>query len=143
MRNARESYRKFVLGEDLVGIHAAECNLRGSDQAEIMIGDRIDLAFLAAGAEPEAFDHVRPRDIGCDDRNESARQELVEGEALEREFEQRGLSFQIVEFLARDLCSALEIDEVEIACEREMVPARKVEGTRLARSRDGSGDRNW
>jgi len=60
------------------------------------------------------------------------RQELVEGEALERDFEQRRLSFQVVEFLARDRGRALEVDEVEIAREGKMVTARKIEGTRLA-----------
>ncbi len=113
--------------EDRVGVHAAERDLGGADQAELVAGDGVDLALFAARAEAERFDHVGARQIGRHDREEALGHDLVEGEALERQLEQRRLALQEVELLARDLRRALEVDEVEGGGEGEVVLRLEVE----------------
>ena len=67
-----------------------------------MTSDGIDLAFLTARVESETFDDLGACHVGGNDRDEAARQELVEGESLKGDLEQCCFALQVIEFLAGD-----------------------------------------
>ena len=87
--------------------------------------------------KPRPVDHLGPGEVGRHDGREALFDEHVDGEALERELEQRGLVLQVVELLARDACRALEVDEIPLVAQGEVVERREVERRRLALDEHG------
>ena len=63
--------RQVGLGEDIVGVHPAQRDLGGADQAQVAVLDRIDLRLLAAGGEPDALQDIITGQVGRDDRREA------------------------------------------------------------------------
>jgi hypothetical protein len=64
VRDAGEPDRKLVLLDDGPRMDAPERDLGGADQAQILPRERVDLGFLAARIEADAFENGRPRQVG-------------------------------------------------------------------------------
>ena len=126
LRGSSDSASTRVLEE------TAERDLRGADETEIGVGDRVDLRLFAARVEAEAVDDLGLREIGRRVELEAVGAQHLDGEALEREVEQHGFVLQVVELGARHLGAGLEVDEVVALAELEMVERLEVEARRFA-----------
>jgi hypothetical protein len=125
------------LVENLVGVHPAQGNLGGSDQAEVGLLDRVDLRLLASGVEADPFEDAHPGEVGGDDRDVTATGQLADGELLERQLQEDRVVLEEVESCARDLSAGLEVDQVEALADLDVILRLEVEG--LGRTDFGSG----
>ncbi len=106
---------------DGVGVEAAERDLRGADQAQVLVRERVDLRLRAARVVAEAVHDRGPREVGRDVGREALLEHHVEREALERELEQHRLVLQVVELLAGHLGAAVEVEQVELRAELHVI----------------------
>ena len=118
--------------KNVVGVHPAQGDLGGADQAEVGIRDRIDLRLLASRVEPDPFEDRNACEVGGDDRREAVPDERGHRELLQREIEEHGVVFEEVEPVARDFATAFEIDEVERLANLDVVFRLEVENARGA-----------
>ncbi len=128
VRDPRELLGKLGLVEDLVGVEAAEGDLGGSDQAEVRVGDRVDLGLGPSWIEADSGEDFRFGEVRGGVGDEAVREQQVEREALEAEFEEHRFVFEKVELGPGDAGTALEIDEVEPCPDLDVVERRKIEG---------------
>ena len=70
VREAHVLDRQVRLGQDIVGVHPAQGDLGGADQAEVAVLDRIDLRLFAARREPDPLQDIITRQVGRDDGRE-------------------------------------------------------------------------
>ena len=115
------------LVEDLVGVHPAQGDLGGADQAEVGVLDRVDLRLLPAGVEADPLQDADPGQVGGDDGDESPPRQLPDGELLEGHLQQDRVVLEEVEPGARDLAAGLEVDQVERLADLDVVLRLEVE----------------
>ena len=135
--DAGELERQLLFLEDRIRVHAAQGDLGGADQTEVVIRHGVDLGLFAARAEAQPLDDRGAGEVRGDDRDEAFGQELVEGEALETDLEHRGFPLQVVELLAGHLRGPLEVDQVEVLGEGEVIPGLEVEAAGRAHGLEG------
>ena len=107
---------KLGFVEDLVAMHAAERDLGGGDEAQIGVGDRVDLPRLrirVAGHEADPLQHLDAGQVGRDDRRVAARDQLLHRVLDQRHLQQCGFVLEEVELLAGHRGAGFEIDEIE------------------------------
>ena len=93
--------RQLALVEDLVGVHAAQGDLGGADQAQVGVLDRVDLRLGPSGREADPFQDTVAGQVGRDDRREPGGDQFSEGELLKGQVEQHGVVLEEVEAGAR------------------------------------------
>ena len=126
VRQADVFARQVRLVEDLVAVHAAERDLGRGDQAQVAVGDAVDLPRLrvrVARHEADAFQHVDAGQVRRDDRRVALFNERLHGVLDEGQFQQHGLVLEEVELLPGDRGPGLEIGQVERFGQRRRGPS--------------------
>src|SRR5207302_1175460 len=118
--------------QDLVAMHATEGNLRRGDQAEVRVLEAVDLSFRPARNETDSFEHFAPGHVRRDDRRIALADQDAHGVLHERQLQQDRLIFEEVEFLPRNACSRLEVDELEGLTHGDVVLYGELELARVA-----------
>ena len=127
VRQADVLDRQAGLVEDLVGVHPAQRDLGGADQAEVGVLDRIDLRLVPARREPDPLQDLIAGQVGSDDGREPGRDQFSEGELLEGQVQEHGVVLEEIKAGAADLAAGLEVDQVEGLAELDVVLGREVE----------------
>ena len=94
--NATYPERQLVGVQDLAGVQAGERDLGRARQVEAVLGNLVDVRFVAgegARADQRLFAHEH----GGQDGHEALLGEAVEREAVERQRKQRGIADPIAE----------------------------------------------
>ncbi len=86
-------------------------DLGRGDQAEIRVGDAIDLRFRPAGNVAGALQNLIACQVGRDRGREAFPHQQLEGIALQGQFQQHGVVLQKVKAMSGDFGAGFEIDE--------------------------------
>ena len=113
--------------QNLAGQQAAERDLGRGDQAQVAVGDAVDLRFRAAGNVAGALQDLVAGQVGRDRRREALLHQHVERVALQGQFQQHGLVLEEVEAVAGDLGAAFEVDQIELLGQLDVIERLEVE----------------
>ena len=127
MADAAVLERQSLFFQDLVGQHAAQRDLGRGHQAQVAVGDAVDLRLRAARHEADALQDFVAGQVGRDRRRETFADQQVDGVALQGQVEQHGVVLEEVEAVAGDLRPGLEIDQVELLAQLDVVQRLEVE----------------
>ena len=108
------------------------------DEIEVVPLDRVDV-HLVGREEAGAVHRLLAHEHGREHRDEALLHEPVEGEAVQRELEQRDVAEPVHEARARDAGAALEVDPAVGRREIDVILHREVERRRLADALDLDG----
>ena len=93
--------------EDLSGQQAAERDLGRGDQAQVAVGDAVDLRLRPAGNEADALQDFVAGQVGRDRRREAFADQQVDRVVLQGQFQQHGVVLEKVEAVPGDLGARL------------------------------------
>ena len=140
MADAAVFERQAVFFQHLVGQQAAERDLGRGHEAQVAVGDAIDLRFRAARREADALQNFVAGQIGRDRRREAFADQQVDGIALQRQFEQHGVVLEKVKAVAGDFRARFEIDQIEPLGQFDVIERLEVERRQRRACRGGLRD---
>jgi hypothetical protein len=112
-------------------VHTAQRDFRSRDQAQVGVGDAVNLCLLAARNEADALQHLDPRHIRRDYRCVSAAGEQAHGILDQRYFQQGTFILEVIKLRARHLSPGFKIDQVQRLGKSHMVLRGEVESAWL------------
>ena len=119
--DAAELERQFGRLEDPLVIGAAERDLRGGDQREVGVVDRVDLCLWAAGHEARALEDRVAGEVGRGHHGEALAHEDLNDVPLQREFKEHPVASEEVEAVPRHAGARLEVEEFQAAADLDVI----------------------
>ena len=124
--------RQLRFVEYFVRVITAERDFRRRDETGTFVFDAVDVRFVSARVEADALKHFLLCDIGRHKGRKPVLSQNAERIHDKRLFEKNRFVFEIIEFWAGNLRSALEVDDIERFSERYVIFRRERKNARRA-----------